>query len=385
MNYQKIVHNLLEGTGITINGEKPEDVKVKDDRFFKKVVQNGSLALGESYMKGWWECEALDVFFEKILKARLDKKVRNNFYTSLGYIKSRLFNQQNKAKSVAAIDQHYNIGNDLYKAMLDRHMMYSCGYWENTNDLSLAQLNKLELICQKLHLKPGQQVLEIGCGWGGFAAYAAQNYDVEVVGVTISTEQEKWAKKWCAGLNVDIRLQDYRELNEQFDRIVSIGMFEHVGYKNYPTYMDVVNRNLKEDGISLLHTIGSSERSIMNDPWIHKYIFKNSLIPSMSQIASALESQNFVMQDWHNFGRYYDYTLMAWRNNFLKAWHTLKRKYDETFFRMWFYYLSCCAASFRVGNNSLWQIVFTKQSYPEMYQSVRSVNKLKKEVSLVDF
>lgn len=385
MNYQKIVHNLLEGTGISINGQKPEDIKVKDDRFFKKVVQNGSLALGESYMKGWWECEALDVFFEKILKARLDKKVRNNLHLSVGYIKSWLFNQQNKAKSVAAIDQHYNIGNDLYKAMLDRHMMYSCGYWENTNDLSHAQLNKLELICQKLHLKAGQQVLEIGCGWGGFAAYAAQNYDVEVTGVTISTEQVKWAKKWCAGLNVDIRLLDYRELNEQFDRIVSIGMFEHVGYKNYATYMDVVNRNLKEDGISLLHTIGSSETSIMNDPWIHKYIFKNSLIPSMSQIASALESQNFVMQDWHNFGRYYDYTLMAWRNNFLKAWHTLKKKYDETFFRMWFYYLSCCAASFRVGNNSLWQIVFTKQSYPEMYQSIRSVNKPKKEVSLVDF
>lgn len=384
MNYEKIIYELLENAGICINGKQPEDIKINDSRFFKKVVLNGSLALGETFMMGWWDCDALDVFFEKILQAQLDKKVRSKLLLNYQIIKSWLFNQQNKIKSVSAIDQHYNIGNDLYKAMLDPHMMYSCGYWENTEDLYQAQTNKLELICQKLHLKPGQQILEIGCGWGGFAAYASKHYDVEVTGVTISTEQEKLAKEQCKGLNVDIRLQDYRELNECFDSIVSIGMFEHVGYKNYPTYMQVINRNLKEDGISLLHTIGSNETSITTDPWIDKYIFPNSLIPSVTQIASAMENQNFVIQDWHNFGRHYDYTLMTWLNNFQQAWPSLKNSYSATFYRMWVYYLSCCAASFRTGKNNLWQIVFSKQSYLKEYQCVRSVNRPKKEFSLFE-
>ncbi|MEX2335941.1 MAG: cyclopropane fatty acyl phospholipid synthase [Fulvivirga sp.] len=382
--YQKIVCQVLEDTGININGNQPEDPKIRDPRFFKAVIQNGSLALGEAYMHGWWDCEALDVFFEKILKAGLDKKVKNKFLLWLQLAKSSLFNQQSKSRAIVDIDKHYNIGNDLYKNMLDPHMMYSCGYWDNAEDLYQAQTNKLELICQKLHLKPGMRVLEIGCGWGGFAVYAAKNFGVEVIGITLSSEQEKLAKERCQQLNVEIRLQDYRDLNDQFDRIVSIGMFEHVGYKNYPVYMDVVNRNLKEDGISLLHTIGSNSPSTHRDPWLDKYIFPNSRLPTAVQIISAIEKEGFVLQDWHSFGRYYDYTLMAWLNNFRKSWSLLKHNYNEIFYRMWVYYLSCCAASFRVGDCNLWQIVFTKLRYDKEYQAVRSIcNAVSNDASLL--
>ncbi|WP_186756727.1 cyclopropane fatty acyl phospholipid synthase [Echinicola salinicaeni] len=372
--YQKTIQELLANAGICVNGSAPYDIHVKDQRFYKRVLGQGSLGLGESYMDGWWECEALDEFFNKLLRARLHQKIKGNFKMIWQGIKAKLFNLQTINQSKNIIIQHYNIGNELYEKMLDKHMMYSCAYWEDARDLDDAQEKKLELICQKLKLSPGMRVLDIGCGWGGFAAYAAKNYQVSVVGLTLSEKQAELARIHCRDLDVEIRLQDYRGIDESFDRILSIGMMEHVGVKNHRKYMEVVHRNLKDDGISLLHTIGKYEAFEITDPWIDKYIFPNSLIPSAAQLTRAMEGF-FQIEDWHNFGLYYDYTLMAWLDRFKAAWDSLKRGYDDRFYRMWEYYLSCCAGSFRSRQNHLWQIIMVKDTFKGEYRAVRDLCK----------
>jgi cyclopropane-fatty-acyl-phospholipid synthase len=202
-------------------------------------------------------------------------------------------------------------------------------------------------------------VLDIGCGWGGLAYFMAKHYGASVVGVTISAEQQKMAQARCQELDVDIRLQDYRDLNEQFDRIVSVGMFEHVGPKNYRTYFDVADRNLKPDGIFLLHTIGSKRTDNNVDPWINKYIFPNGCLPSVRQIANASEP-HFIVEDWHNFGADYDTTLMAWHSRFQEAWPEIADNYSERFKRMFSYYLNACAGAFRARDIQLWQVVFSR-------------------------
>jgi cyclopropane-fatty-acyl-phospholipid synthase len=251
--------------------------------------------------------------------------------------------------------------------MLDKRMVYTCGYWKDAKTLDEAQEAKLDLTCKKLNLKPGMKVLDIGCGWGSFAKYAAEKYKVKVVGITVSKEQAVLAKALCKGLPIEIRLQDYRDLNEKFDRIVSLGMFEHVGYKNYKTYMKVVHRCLKDDGLFLLHTIGGNKSVKSTDPWIDKYIFPNSMLPSIKQMGDAIEDY-FVMEDWHNFSADYDKTLMAWYNNFENSWNKLKDDYDERFHRMWRYYLLACAGTFRARKSQLWQIVLSKDGIKEGYR-----------------
>ena len=277
---------------------------------------------------------------------------------------------QGKSRSYEVGKKHYDIGNDLYKNMLDKRMNYSCGYWKKAKNLDKAQEDKLELICKKMMLKKGMKVLDIGCGWGSFAKYASEKYKVSVVGVTISKEQLKLAKKTCKGLPIKIRLQDYRDINEKFDRIISIGMFEHVGYKNYKTFMKVVDRCLKPNGLFLLHTIGRNNSVSHEDPWFHKYIFPNSMIPSPKQITAAAEGV-FMLEDWHNFGKDYDRTLMEWHKNFTKNWDKIKSNYDYRFYRMWTYYLLVLAGTFRSKNFHLYQVVFSKDRFKEGYKSVR--------------
>lgn len=361
------VLELLNTAGVELNGPNKWDLQVSDDRFFNRVLRHKNYGLGESYMDGWWECHSIDELITRILHAELDKTLKDNARFVWHYLLNQLFNFQTIRKSKVVAEQHYDLGNDLYKAMLDKEMIYSCAYWANANTLDQAQLNKLELSCQKLQLSPGMRLLDIGCGWGGMAKYAAQNYGVQVVGVTISKEQQKLAEENCKGLPIEIRLQDYRELNEKFDRVVSIGMFEHVGYKNYQTYMDVVSRNLADDGIFLLHTIGSNVSSINTDYWISKYIFPNGMLPSIAQIGKAIE-ERFVMEDWHNFGADYDRTLLAWHKNFNEHWPALKDKYGERFRRMWNYYLLSCAGGFRARQNQLWQVVLTKKGLKGGYR-----------------
>jgi len=318
------------------------------------------LAFGESYMDGWWDCDALDQLAVRLLSAHMDKKIKvTNPSVLLTFLGAFLFNAQSKGRAYMVGEKHYDAGNDLFSLMLDKRMNYSCAYWKYAKDLDQAQIDKMDLICRKLHLKPGMKVLEIGCGWGGFAKYATKNYEVNVYGITISKEQEQYAKESCKGLDVRFELKDYRELNTQYDRIVSIGMFEHVGYKNYKQYMEVVHRCLKEDGLFLLHTIGRNSSARATEPWVNKYIFPNGMTPSAKQISAATEDL-FVIEDWHSFGQDYDKTLMAWYENFHNNIINLKDSYDERFQRMWRYYLLMCAGSFRARRNQLWQLVLTK-------------------------
>ena len=369
-NPEALVKNLLSHADITSNGDQPSDISVHNNGLYARVIGQGSLGLGESYMDGWWDCPALDQFFFKLFSSDVQHKVPHNLNTVFAYLKSKLINMQSKDRAFQVGEQHYDLGDDLFKAMLDKRMIYSCAYWRNAKNLEQAQENKLELICKKLQLKPGMKLLDIGCGWGGLALYAAQNCGVSVVGVTISKEQAKYAQEVTKGYPVEIRLQDYRDLDEQFDCIVSVGMFEHVGYKNYQTFMDVCHRLLKDDGLLLLHTIGSNQSWTTGDDWMHKYIFTNGMLPSIAQIAKTLEGK-FVMEDWHNFGADYDKTLMAWYDNFESNWPQLQPKYGDRFKRMWDYYLLSCAGLFRARGIQLWQIVLSKKGVIGGYESVR--------------
>lgn len=355
----RIVSELLGRAGIEINGSQPGDIRVNSPQFFKRVLQEGSLGLGESYMDGWWDCDRLDLFFTRVLRAGLEKQLPHHFKDTLRILGARVFNLQSRKRAWMVGKEHYDLGNDLFSRMLDPAMQYSCGYWKTADNLVDAQQAKLKLICDKLALEPGMTLLDIGCGWGGLAEYAARHYGVSVHGVTISAEQQKMAQERCQGLDVNIRLQDYRDLDEQFDRIVSVGMFEHVGPKNYATYFEVVDRNLKPDGLFLLHTIGSRTTSNSVDPWINKYIFPNGCLPSVRHIANAAE-KHFVMEDWHNFGPDYDKTLMAWYARFQAAWPEIADNYSERFRRMFTYYLNACAGAFRARDIQLWQVVFSR-------------------------
>lgn len=358
-HWYRIVHELLESADVEINGSRPWDIHVTHLGFFKRVLQEGSLGLGESYMDGWWECDRLDMFFHHVLKHKLDQQLPHHFKDTLRIAAARLTNLQSKKRAWIVGKEHYDLGNDLFSLMLDPYMQYSCGYWKEATTLATAQEAKLDMICRKLALEPGMSLLDIGCGWGGLAEFAARHYGVKVHGVTISAEQQKLAQQRCNGLDVTILLQDYRDLNEQFDRIVSVGMFEHVGPKNYATYFDVVDRNLKPDGIFLLHTIGAIRTDMSVDPWIDKYIFPNGCLPSVRHVADASEP-HFILEDWHNFGADYDKTLMAWHERFVQAWPELADKYGERFKRMFSYYLNACAGAFRARDIQLWQIVFSR-------------------------
>ncbi len=361
---------LLAEAGIIINGPNPWDIQVKNPAFYKRVLSGGSLALGESYMDGWWECEALDEFVARVIAAKLETKVRNKSRFIWEYLKARFVNLQSTARAFEVGEKHYDLGNDLYQAMLDSRMTYTCGYWKDARTLEEAQEAKLDLVCRKVGLKPGMRVLDIGCGWGSFAKFAAERYGVSVVGITISKEQAALAQERCSGLSVEIRVQDYREVTDQFDRIISLGMFEHVGPKNYHTYMQVVERCLKPSGLFLLHTIGSNITGKVMDPWINKYIFPNAFLPSPVHITRAVEGI-FIMEDWHNFGSDYDRTLQAWYYNFNQQWSGLRARYDERFYRMWRFYLLTCAGLFRARSTQLWQVVFSKKGVPGGYQSLR--------------
>lgn len=365
--------NLLEEAGVTIDGTKPEDIRVQDERLYNRVLRQGSLGLGEAYVDGWWEANRLDAFMHKVLSAHLDQKITRNFATLWLVIKAHLFNLQSETRAFRVGEQHYDLGNDLYEAMLDTRMVYTCGYWSGTPPaqmLAEAQEAKLDLVCRKIGLKAGDRILDIGCGWGSFAKFAAEKYGASVVGITISVEQAALARERCKGLPVEIRVQDYRAVAEQFDHIVSLGMFEHVGVKNYRTYFEVTRRCLKDGGLFLLHTIGQNASGSNTDPWIDKYIFPGGMMPSIAQIGEASEGL-FVMEDWHTFGPDYDKTLMAWWSNFDAAWPKLKEKYGERFYRMWKFYLLSSAGAFRSRSINLWQIMLSKHGVPGGYTSIR--------------
>lgn len=363
------IAELLAPAGISVNGPTPTDIHVHDNRWYARVITHGSLGLGESYMDGWWDCDDLDGMLYRILQARVDDHA-SRLDDAWLWFKAQVLNLQRGERAFTVGRRHYDLGNDLFRVMLGSRLVYSCGYWASAETLDAAQEAKLDLVCRKLRFAPGMRVLDIGCGWGEALKFAAERYGVEGVGVTISVEQAEFARELCRGLPIDIRVQDYRELAEPFERIFSIGMFEHVGVKNYPAYFEAVHRCLRDDGLTLLHCIGGNTSVNHTDPWIEKYIFPNSMIPSAAQIAAASESR-FVIEDWHGFGPDYDRTLMAWRSNFEAAWHTLASTYDEPFRRMWRFYLCVSAAAFRARRNQLWQLVLSPHGVPGGYDTVR--------------
>jgi len=367
---ESTVRGLLALASIEINGPNAYDIQVNDQQFFQLLLSGGPLGLGEAYMDGLWDCEALDDFIYRVLRADLEHSI-SPLKLLLPVIQAKLVNLQSSRKAFRIGEHHYDIGNELYKLMLDPRMVYTCGYWKDADNLNDAQEAKLDLICRKVGLQPGMRVLDLGCGWGSFAGFAAERYGVEVVGVTVSKEQIEYGQQRYKDLNVDLRFQDYRDVNEQFDRVVSIGILEHVGPKNYATFMQVVKRNLKDDGLYLLHTIGTNTKSLSVDPWTNKYIFPGGVLPVLQQIDAATEGV-FILEDLHNIGTHYDPTLMAWMANVDAHREEIKNLgYDERFYRMWRYYLLGAAGSDRARRNQLWQIVFSKKGLDGGYEPIR--------------
>lgn len=360
---ENIITELFSSANIAFNGKNPWDIRVHDERFFMLMINDAELGFGESYMSGWWDCEALDECLNRALSAHIEKKL-TGWKTVTRIFLSKIFNFQSQARSFEVGEKHYDLGNDLYQAMLDKRLNYTCAYWNNAANLDEAQEAKLDLVCRKIGIQKGMKILELGCGWGSFAKYAAEKYGAQVTGLTVSQEQVELGTHLCQGLPVEIRLQDYREARGQYDAVISIGIMEHVGCKNYRRYMQVVDRCLKKNGIAFIHTIGRNDSGANTNAWIDKYIFPNSMLPSISQIAEAMEGL-FMMEDMHGIGPHYDKTLMAWYSNFERAWPGLKDHYGERFYRMWRFYLLSCAGSFRARSNQLWQFVMTRTGAPQ--------------------
>jgi cyclopropane-fatty-acyl-phospholipid synthase len=360
---ENLICELLKKAGIEIGGSATHDIVVHDPRFYDWVARDGALGLGEAYVHGFWDSPAVDEMITRIHRAKLAQVIRNNWRYMARVLGAKALNLQTRRRSVRLVEHHYDIGNDLYQSMLDKRMVYTCGYWKDANNLDEAQEAKLDLVCRKLGLRSGMRVLDLGCGWGGFAKYAAENYGVEVTGFSISKEQVALGRELCAGLPVDLRLDDYRNARGCYDCVVSIGIIEHVGYKNYRTYMEVVDRCLAPGGVSLIHTIAGHTSDPVPDTWTQKYIFPNSHLPSIAQLARAMEGL-FTIEDLHSFGAHYDPTLMAWYRNFTAAWSALKVKYTDEFYRLWTYYILMSAAAFRARYINLFQIVMTRPDTP---------------------
>ncbi|MCU0342627.1 MAG: cyclopropane fatty acyl phospholipid synthase [Ignavibacterium sp.] len=368
---EAFVKEILSLADVKINGSNPWDIQLKNTNFYRRVLSDGSLGLGESYMDEWWECEDLPELFLRILRADLEHKVIP-LKLLLMVLKSKLLNLQNKVRAARDVGYHYNLGNVLFQNMLDKCMAYSCAYWKDAATLDEAQENKLKLICDKIYLKPGMTLLDVGCGWGSLMRYASENYGTHCIGVTLSKDQVELGSKLCKDLPVEFQLKDYRDLTGKFDRIVSVGMIEHVGKKNYRTFFEIMHKCLKDDGLFLLHTIGTLNPKTANaDPWTDKYIFPNGELPTVQRIAKAAEGL-FVMEDWHNLGVDYSKTTQAWFDNFNRNWEKIKsNNYDNRFYRMWKYFLLTQSGAFSSRRNHLWQIVFSKRGVLGGYTSIR--------------
>ena len=365
-----LISGILELADVEFGGSRPWDIKIHDQQLYKRLLSDGVLGLGESYMDGWWDCEDLDELIFRVINADLEHKVSPLKFL-LPVVISKVFNTQYKAKAAKDVSSHYNKGNILFQNMLDKRLTYSCGYWKEAGDLDEAQEAKLDLVCRKIGLRSGQTILDIGCGWGSFMKFAAERYDARSVGITLSQEQVNLGRELCEGFPIEFRLEDYREHSGKYDHIVSIGMVEHVGAKNYRTFMKVASRCLKDNGLFLLHTIGARTPKTTNDPWTDKYIFPGAMLPTAARLAKSAGGI-FVIEDWHNFGVDYSKTLHAWFDNFSNNWERIiSHHYDERFYRMWRYFLLTASGSFRARRNQLWQIVFSKNGVSGGYSSIR--------------
>ncbi|MEO8756743.1 MAG: cyclopropane fatty acyl phospholipid synthase [Devosia sp.] len=357
---------LLDKAGITVNGPSPWDMQIHNEAFWTRLFAEGSLGLGETYMDGWWDAEDLAEFFNKVLVARVADSL--NITPSLLWqiAQAKLLNMQNIERSRRVAQMHYS-QTDAYKASLDARMTGSCGYWPaGVANLDQAQEAKLDLVCRKIGVKPGQRVWDIGCGWGAFMGFAAERYGADCVGVTVSPDQAAYGRERYKALPVEFQVKDYRQFDGKADHVVSMGMFEHVGHKNYRTYFEKARSVIKDDGLFMMHTIGSQWSTDTIEPWLEKYIFPGGVIPSMAQIGRAIDGLWSVV-DVHNIGPHYDKTLVAWYENFDKKWTKRSTPEEMRFYRLWKYYLLCCAGGFRARVLQVWQFVLSPTGVPEGY------------------
>jgi cyclopropane-fatty-acyl-phospholipid synthase len=365
MDSKNLCLTILDKAGVPINSPEPWSIHVKNEMLWDRVVSQHELGLGESYMDGWWECQAIDQMLTKLVTADAVSQLTPSLSIIWSAIKSNILNMQTKTRAAKNAKHHYNIGNELYERMLDSEMAYSCGYWKRAKNLNEAQLDKFDLICKKLKLEKGMTLLDIGSGWGGFLRHAVKNYGVIATGVSPADQQILLAKARSVGLNINFYQMDYRDLTGRFDRIVSIGMMEHVGPKNFKEFFEKCEELLTDDGIMLHHLISSTRSQYETDGFFNRYIFPGGVIPSPAQITRAAEDI-FVLEDVHNFGLDYDKTLMSWHRNISQKWDEIP-EYDIRFKRMWDYYLLASAAGFRSRNLNLNQYVFRKEGILEPY------------------
>ncbi len=376
MQAREIVQRLAEKADIRINGNRPWDIQVHNDELYARVLRQGTLGLGEAYMDGWWDCEAMDAMFCRALRARIEQAFTRNMPFRLTEAAQAVFNLQSRARAFMVARAHYDTDPALFRTMLGPTMQYSCARWEGVDavggaGLDAAQEQKMEMICRKLALEPGMTVLDIGCGWGTLALHMAEEHGVQVTGITVSREQLAFAQDKAAssGADVEYRLMDYRSLRGEWDRVVSVGMFEHVGRRNYREFMDIARNCLKSGGLFLLHSIGSNGAYGVGagaDPWLTHYIFPNGVLPSPSTLVDALE-RDFILEDWQNFGVDYDKTLMAWYENFEQGLRDGAFSCTERQHRMYQYYLLSCAGAFRARSIQLWQLVLSPEGMPGGY------------------
>ena len=351
--------------------EKPIVLKLLDQKLMQKLLINPDLYFGEAYMNGSLVIENgtitefLDLAFRNIGRGDINfygsiiKKIKGTFR----YLTS--FNKIVKSKENVA--HHYDISEKLYDLFLDKNRQYSCAYFKNENDtLEEAQKNKMHHIIKKLNIKPNQKVLDIGSGWGTLALEIAKETNASVTGITLSENQFEYSKNKAKEMNlsnqVEFKLIDYRQLNEKFDKIVSVGMFEHVGRKFYRTYFNTVSKLLNEKGIALIHTIGSTMPPRDPQPWITKYIFPGGYTPSLSEAVKPIEDSGLIISDIEVLRLHYAHTLRHWKERFLSKKDAVLDMFDEKFFRMWEFYLASCEMAFKWGDQVVFQFQLTKNN-----------------------
>ena len=350
--------------------EKPIRLKILDKSLHWKLLINPDLYLGEGYMDGSIVIEngTLTEFLDIALK-NVGREPTNSITNVIGRFRrvyKYLTNFNLIGKSKENVAHHYDISEKFYDLFLDEKRQYSCAYFKNEDDtLEIAQNNKIDHIIKKLNLKPNQKVLDIGCGWGTLAIDIAKKTQCEVVGITLSENQLKYAKQKAKEMNlenqVDFRLADYRQINEKFDRVVSVGMFEHVGRNFYKKYFNKVFDFLNEDGVALIHTIGSVSPPRAPQPWITKYIFPGGYTPSLSEISLPIEKSGLILSDIEVLRTHYQHTLRNWKNRFMSKKDKVLEMFDEKFFRMWEFYLVGCEMAFKWGDQVVFQLQLTKK------------------------
>jgi cyclopropane-fatty-acyl-phospholipid synthase len=362
--YRWVAEKILERADVHVDGRRPWDIRVHDARAFGRALFGGSIGLGEAYLDGWWSCADLEELAHRVARARLEE-IAEKLPGGLSLrVWSRLHNRQSRRRATQVTKAHYDLGNDFFLAFLGPKKSYSCGYFAGTDDLAEAQEKKIDLVCQKLGLRAGEHLLDVGGGWGELARHAASRYGVRVTSINISAAQMQFAREYCRGLDVEVVGCDYRDIRGRFDKIAAVAMFTHVGQGNYRKFMTSIYRALAPGGVFVMDGIWGNISMTHIDAWMDKYIFPNAMLPSGAQTFAAFEGL-FVAEDLHNFGPHYVKTLRAWNDNLQRAWPQLARRYDERVRRIFEYYFLMSAGYFRARTVQNWQLVLTPQGAPQ--------------------